>query len=610
MGLRYTINMDFELIRIYIHLIRTVFWKHKYGLFILTFVGFFNSILDVVGIGILIPMFTLFVKDANASTNFLTRSTVWLFSFLHVPFTIYSLLIFMVFIFVVKAMGEFFVVYLRVRVSTNFEKETRIDLYRRTFDCQWPYLLKQKMGYLEDVIMGDVAATQGLFKQFCSTGANVAGFIVYLIFATKLSFSTTAAALISGGVLLLLWRPFIVRVKKYSQRQTVLYKTIAHRVNENINGMKTLKAMGLESRVVEREKVIFEKLQRLTVKSSFIQQMGASIIEPFTFVFIAVMLALSYGKPQFSLASFAVVIFLVQRIFNSVRKTQTSWNMMATVIPRVRYVLDLEKAVRENKEEDDEMKEPFQLRDEIQFRNVSFLYEGHDEDVLSDVSFTLKKNEMLGIIGPSGAGKTTIVDLMLRFFVPTKGEIMIDGKNIARFSVHDLRTHTGYMSQDIFLINGTVAENIRFFRDISDEEMIHAAQLANAYEFISGLPEGFDSFVGERGLLLSGGQRQRIVLARILASRPEILILDEATSALDTESEIMIKKSLDNLCKEMTIIIIAHRLSTIMGVDHLVVLEKGRMVEEGNPAALLEDETSYFHKIKTLVDSGETDILK
>ena len=177
---------------------------------------------------------------------------------------------------------------------------------------------------------------------------------------------------------------------------------------------------------------------------------------------------------------------------------------------------------------------------------------------------------------------------------------------MARFSLHDLRTHIGYMSQDVFLMNGTVAENIKFFRNtITDEDMIRATKLANAHEFIEGLPQGFDSLIGERGVLLSGGQRQRIVLARILASRPQLIILDEATSALDTESEIMIKKSLEDLRKEVTIIIIAHRLSTIMGVDHLVVLEKGRMREEGNPGILLQNHNSYFYKVKSLVDSGE-----
>ena len=602
--------MGIGTVTIYIKLLRTTFRKNRIGLLVLTVIGFFNSILDAIGIGIIIPLFSIFVHDANASTNFITRSTVRIFSFFHLSFNLYTLLGFMAMLFIGKAIGEFFVVYLRVRITANFEKEKRIDLYRRTLDCRWDYLLKQNLGYLENVIMSDVAATQGLLKQFCGVAPNFVSFIVYLAIALKISFPTTIATLVMGSIMLGLYHPVIMHVKKYFQRRVDLQKIIAHRVNENVGGMKTLKAMGLESQVVAREDNAFGELRDISIKSAFVQQLGASIVEPFTFIFIAIVFAYSYGMPQFSLPNFVVVIYIIQRIFTSVRKTQGSWNMMATALPHVFHVLALEEATQKNKEEDD-FKEPFQFVNEIQFCNVSFAYNEH-EKILSDVSFAVKKNEMMGIIGPSGAGKTTIVDLMLRFFIPQQGNILIDGKDIMRSALIDLRKNIGYMSQDIFLMNGTVAENIKFFRDdITDDDMMRAAKLANVYEFIQGLSDGFDTFIGERGVLLSGGQRQRIVLARILASRPQVLILDEATSALDTESEIMIKKSLESLRKEVTVIIIAHRLSTIMGVDNLVVMEKGCVIEQGNPAVLLSDEHSYFYKIKSLVDTGEmSEILK
>ena len=596
--------MNFGFVQIYIRLIRTIFAKYKLRMLVLTFLGFLNSSFDAIGIGIIIPLFSIFMDDANASTNFITRSTVWLFSLVHVKFDLYSILAFMIILLVAKAVGEFLVMYIRVRVTTDFERDLRLDLYGRTLSSRWSYLINQKAGYLDSVIMGDVSTTQTLLKQLCATIPNMASTGVYLLFAMKISYSTTVAAMICGGFLLLIFRPMIVRVKRYSDRQTTLKKVIAHRVNENVGGMKALKAMGVEKKVLERERTAFEKLRHLTVKSSFVQQMGASVIDPFTFLFIAVILAYSYGQPQFSLANFAVVMFLVQRIFNSVRKTQNSWNNMAIALPQVEHVLKFDDEIRKE-QEIDEVKEAFVFEKEIEFRDVSFAY-GESEHVLSGFSLKIKKNEMVGIIGPSGAGKTTIVDLMLRFFAPTKGRVLVDGIDMNDLSLKDQRSHIGYMSQDVFLINGTVEDNIKFFRDISDEDMIRAAKLANAYDFIEALPEKFDALIGERGLLLSGGQRQRIVLARILAARPDIIILDEATSALDTESELMIKKSLEELRKDVTIIIIAHRLSTIMGVDHLVALEKGRLVEEGNPVKLLEDQNSYFSKVKSLVESGET----
>ena len=602
--------MDLEILKIYVRLIGTTFAKYRFRMLLLTVIGFVNSSLDVLGVGILIPLFSLFMHDANAESSFITRTLIQSFSFLHVSFNLYSIIGVMVALIIAKAVGEFFVVYLRVRITTDFENEMRADLYRKTLGSRWQYLLKQKIGYLESVIMGDVGVTNGVLKQFCSLAPSFMSFALYIAVAIRISSSTTIAALIFGGFLLLILRPLIGRLKKYVQRQAELQKAITHRINENVGGMKTLKAMGLEEKVAERENSAFEKLRHLAIKSSFVQQLGTSVIEPFTFIFVAVMLVFSYRQPQFSLANFAVVMFLVQRIFNSVRKTLNSWNSMARAIPNVKYVLQLIDEVQQEKEEDNGQ-ELFEFRDEIRFVNVAFAYAEH-ASVLSDVSFTVKKREMVGIIGPSGAGKTTIVDLMLRFFSPTQGQITIDGKNMEHFSLKELRKRIGYMSQDIFLMNGTVADNIKFFRDdITDEEMIRASKLANAHAFIQELPNGFDSFIGERGVLLSGGQRQRIVLARILASRPEIIILDEATSALDTESEIMIKKALEDLRKEVTIVIIAHRLSTIMGVNHLIVLEKGHVVEEGNPTVLLEDHESYFYKVKSLVESGEiTEILK
>lgn len=213
---------------------------------------------------------------------------------------------------------------------------------------------------------------------------------------------------------------------------------------------------------------------------------------------------------------------------------------------------------------------------------------------------------MIGIIGPSGAGKTTTVDLILRLFEPQSGTILIDGVPSTEIRLHELRRNIGYVSQDIFLENDTIEQNIKFYRGyITDEDMMKAAKDAGIYEFIGELPKGFQSMIGERGILLSGGQRQRVILARILAQNPQILILDEATSSLDNESEAVVRQSLDNLKGKVTVIIIAHRLSTVMHLDRLLALEHGRIMEEGTPQELLENPKSYFHKVYKLAAIAE-----
>ena len=209
----------------------------------------------------------------------------------------------------------------------------------------------------------------------------------------------------------------------------------------------------------------------------------------------------------------------------------------------------------------------------------------------------------MAIIGPSGAGKTTIVDLILRLFSPQSGEILLDDKNISEINLKEWRRSIGYVPQDVFLLNDTIENNIKFYDDsIAKETIIQASKMANIYETIKKLPDKFDTIVGERGMKLSGGQRQRVVLARALVRKPQILILDEATSAIDIESEKLIQEAIYKLRGKITILIIAHRLSTITNSDKIVIVDEGRVAEEGSPDILLKNKDSHFSKLYNLTD--------
>ena len=238
----------------------------------------------------------------------------------------------------------------------------------------------------------------------------------------------------------------------------------------------------------------------------------------------------------------------------------------------------------------------FLFKKSFEFRDVSFGYSA-DQPVLQNISFEVRKGEMVGIIGPSGVGKTTLVDLILRLFSPQAGTILLDGKDIAAIKLDSWRKNIGYVAQDIFLMNDSVGNNIKFYDEsMTDKQIAEAARQADLYEFIQSLPEKFETIVGERGLRLSAGQRQRIVIARILARKPELLILDEATSALDNESEAQIQAVIKKLKGRVTVFAIAHRLSTVMDSDKLMVLEGGRLVEQGEPQKLMADKNSYFFR--------------
>jgi subfamily B ATP-binding cassette protein MsbA len=215
------------------------------------------------------------------------------------------------------------------------------------------------------------------------------------------------------------------------------------------------------------------------------------------------------------------------------------------------------------------------------------------------MNFTVKRGQTVALVGPSGAGKTSVADLTLRLFRPTGGAVLLDGVNIEDISITEWRTNLGYVAQDVFLLNGSIEDNIRFYNeDLTHDEIVKASKQASIYDFIQTLPEGFATMVGDRGVLLSGGQRQRVALARALARKPKLLILDEATSALDSESERAIQESIQALHGTITVLIIAHRLTTVQDADIILVLDKGQIVEKGAPKQLLADQTSYFYRMQ------------
>ena len=578
-----------------IKLFREAYGAYKLQVLFLAGMGFLSGILEGLGVNTLIPLFSLITNDATTGDDTISRAIRGAFSYFNVDFSLKYLLILIATLFVAKAIVLFIVMYLQITITTEYERRTRIDLFRKTLNAQWGYLLQQKIGYLEKILITEVRYSARLFRQASSLIIMLSGLMVYVAVAFNISFPITVITLAFGTVILLALRPFVVRTKRLAGQTVNANKQSAHFINENILGIKAIKAAAIGNKVADIGDKYFQLLKKLYVDIFLIKSVPVNLFQPISIIFILVVFAFAYQTPGFHLASFLAVMYLVHRIFSYTQQLQSSIQTITEAVPYLESMLEYKKSVIGNKEESGG-RDSFSFKNELRFHDVSFSYDAIHV-VLSGVDFSLRRGGMVGLIGSSGSGKTTIVDLLLRLFNPVNGTIFLDGKDIKKINIDSWREKIGYVSQDMFLLNDTVANNIKFYDSfVTDADVRNAACTAFIDETVGRLPNGFNTIIGERGVILSAGQRQRIIIARVLARKPEILILDEATSALDNESEAHIQKAIENLKGKISVLVIAHRLGTVMNCDSIFVLEEGRIIEKGAPRVLLENKESYFYK--------------
>lgn len=587
---------------------RLVFWRqqfsqafsqYKWSIIILVVLGFASGFLEGIGINALIPLFSLITGNAFGANDFISRLIERFFSFLNINFQVEYLLIFIAILFVFKFIVLFISNYLKYRIAFDYENKVRDKLFKQTIGANWSYLLKQKIGHLEKILMLDVEKSALLLEYFSSAILMVTSLSVYILIAVNISWKITLATLVLGLIISLIFKPFLKKKRQFARQVSQLNKDIAHFVNENIIGIKTIKSSVVGRFIVKKGEAFFAQLRKLSLKTYLISNLVSSFTQMVGILFIVILFAIFYRLGGLNFAAFAAVVYLIEKIFNFVEQIQGHFHKINHSLPFLQNVLAYESQSNESREDRGE-NISFSFQNELVFKNVDFSYNQEDK-ILDNLNFVVKKNQTIGLIGSSGAGKTTIVDLILRLFNPTGGEILLDNKNIKEINLKSWREHLGYVAQDIFLLNDSILNNIKFYNEnITQEQAERAAQMTNIYDFIQTLPQKFETNIGERGIKISVGQRQRIILARVLANAPEFLILDEATSALDNESEAKIQKVIEELKGKVTVLIIAHRLSTVLGCDQLLVLDRGKIIEQGAPAELLRDQSSYFYRMFNL----------
>jgi len=468
-------------------------------------------------------------------------------------------------------------------------KDNQIKIFKKYIESDYQQFLDAKQGEVVYRIYTAPSFLGFLLNAIPQIATELIKILVLAVILFSLAIKMSLAV-ISFCVLYYFLTRFIARNISYNlgrgrieagEEQNVL-------IAEMFIGIRQIKLFNSEARWVNKFFAAMKKYFSLAVKDSIWLAVPKHSLD---FVFMAgfgvILIVVKLSNPEGLYTMLPVLgafAYSFLRIMPSLNQLSTNWMQLMGVLPNLETLyLILTSHTQKIQDGKSEVKD---FRESIRFDNVTFFYPGR-EQVLENFTVDFKKGKQTAIVGPSGAGKTTIVDLIIRLFDPSQGKILVDGVDLRELKIKSWLKRIGYVSQDTFIFNATLAENIAFGFEAGREDIVRAAKEANAHEFIAQFPQGYETIVGDRGMKLSGGQRQRIAIARALIRKPEILILDEATSSLDTVSEAQVQEAINNITKNHTVIIIAHRLSTVRYADHIFVLDQGKIVESGDHEQLL-----------------------
>ncbi|MBT3254445.1 MAG: ABC transporter ATP-binding protein [Candidatus Marinimicrobia bacterium] len=495
-------------------------------------------------------------------------------------------------------------------VQAKVVQDLRLKLYQHFLQQPLSFFQTRRSGDLISLAMNDVLkVNQALATTFHPLVIEPLYIIAYLSILFIINWQLTLISILIIPITTL----FIAVISKSIRRKVVRVQTqlgeITSRFTEMISGIRIIKAFVNEDNENKRFGTEAQKLFRLMFRQISLQSLSLPVTEMLGVSMAVVLLwlggvqVLEYGTISSSdFLRFIVILFAIYQPIRNLAKVNISIQTGVAAGGRVFKVLDIEPAIRDESGSQDLP----EFQEEIRFESVDFAYDNSDMQAIKNLDTIIQKGEVVALVGPSGAGKTTVVDLIPRFHDINAGSISIDGNDIRKLTRSSIRRQIGIVSQETILFNDTVYNNIAYGMESSASDVEAAAQKANAHDFILNLEDGYETMLGEHGARLSGGQKQRIAIARALLKDPSILILDEATSALDTESEKAVQSAIETLMKGRTVIVIAHRLSTILSADKILVMDHGEIVEQGNHASLSKAGGLYEKLYRLQFAKGDT----
>ena len=482
-------------------------------------------------------------------------------------------------------------------IQFNLIKKLRAQLYTHLQNMSLSFFDKRQTGELSSIVINDVSnmrvAFGTSFHKLFVEPINIIVFISLLfIINLKLALLSIVIVPLTGAVVVVIGKS----IRRRSKRTAEKIARIMGMMSENLNSIRIVKSFAMEGFETVRFKKEQERHYALDLRQARLRLVSSPITEMIG-AFIAVILLWIGGHDVLvsgdmnseDFIRFILILFSVLQPIRSLSNVGINLQKGFASAERVFEVLDTVPPIT-SKPNAITISD---VKNDIVFKNVTFNYDG-TESILKDISFMMKKGTVTALVGASGAGKSTVADLIPRFYDVASGAIEIDGTDIRDLNIKSMRKMMGIVSQETILFNDSIGANIKYgLQSVTDDQLYEAAKNANAYDFIIDQPNGFDTIIGEKGVRLSGGQRQRIAIARAILKNPSILILDEATSSLDTESEFLVQKAIDNLMEDRTVLVIAHRLTTVENADTIVVMKDGKIADYGSHKNLLEKDGVY-----------------